>query len=88
MESIINLHIEKLPGGGGIWQRPLRFRVLWLRGEPSPKRLKSLVMSQKNWHNETTQKHSTIPHHPGDMPEGTLRAILKQAGIFPDDFLR
>ncbi|PIE73642.1 MAG: addiction module toxin, HicA family, partial [Deltaproteobacteria bacterium] len=24
---------------------------------------------------------------PGDMPEGTLRAILKQAGISPDDFL-
>src|ERR1700693_947055 len=26
--------------------------------------------------------------HPGDMPEGTLRAILKQAGIDPDEFLR
>jgi predicted RNA binding protein YcfA (HicA-like mRNA interferase family) len=27
-------------------------------------------------------------HHPGDMPEGTLQAILKQAGIDVDDFLR
>ncbi|MEH2300670.1 MAG: type II toxin-antitoxin system HicA family toxin [Nostoc sp.] len=28
----------------------------------------------------------TIPNHSGDMPEGTLRAILKQAGIEPEDF--
>ncbi|RKZ70963.1 MAG: hypothetical protein DRQ57_19270 [Gammaproteobacteria bacterium] len=28
-----------------------------------------------------------MPNHPGDMPEGTLRAILKQAGINPNDFL-
>ncbi len=26
--------------------------------------------------------------HPGDMPEGTLRAILKQADITPEAFLR
>ena len=25
--------------------------------------------------------------NPGDMPEGTLRAILKQAGIEPGQFL-
>ncbi len=28
------------------------------------------------------------PNHPGDMPEGTLRAILKQAGIEPEVFLQ
>ena len=28
------------------------------------------------------------PHHPGEMPEGTLRAILKEAGIDPNDFLK
>jgi predicted RNA binding protein YcfA (HicA-like mRNA interferase family) len=28
-----------------------------------------------------------VPNHPGDMPEGTLRAILKQADIDPDVFL-
>jgi len=32
--------------------------------------------------------HTTVPNHPGDMPEGTLRAILKQAGIEPDEFLK
>jgi predicted RNA binding protein YcfA (HicA-like mRNA interferase family) len=29
----------------------------------------------------------TIPNHPGDLPEGTLQAILKQADIEPKDFL-
>jgi len=24
-----------------------------------------------------TDKYTTIPNHPGDMPEGTLRAILR-----------
>ena len=43
--------------------------------------------SHEIWHNQTTRKYTTIPNHPGDMPEGTLRAILKQAGISPNDFL-
>ena len=32
-------------------------------------------------------RYTTIPNHPGDLPEGTLRAILRQAGISVDDFL-
>jgi predicted RNA binding protein YcfA (HicA-like mRNA interferase family) len=43
--------------------------------------------SHEIWKNEMTGKFTTIPNHPGDMPEGTLRAILKQAGIAPDEFL-
>ncbi len=43
--------------------------------------------SHEIWFNETTGKYTTIPNHPGDIPEGTLRAILKQAGIIPDEFL-
>jgi predicted RNA binding protein YcfA (HicA-like mRNA interferase family) len=31
--------------------------------------------------------YTTIPNHPDDMPEGTLRAILKQAGITITEFL-
>ena len=31
---------------------------------------------------------TTIPNHPGDMPEGTLRAILKQAGVEAESFLQ
>lgn len=40
------------------------------------------------WYNPRTDRYTTIPSHPGDMPEGTLRAILKQAGISPEEFLR
>jgi len=43
--------------------------------------------SHELWYNEQTDRYTTIPNHPGDMPEGTLRAILKQAGILPDEFL-
>ncbi len=43
--------------------------------------------SHEIWYNALTQRYTTIPNHPGDMPEGTLRAILKQANISPDEFL-
>jgi predicted RNA binding protein YcfA (HicA-like mRNA interferase family) len=44
--------------------------------------------SHEIWFNPNTDHYVTIPNHPGDMPEGTLRAILKQAGVSPDDFLK
>jgi predicted RNA binding protein YcfA (HicA-like mRNA interferase family) len=40
------------------------------------------------WWNPATRRRTTIPNHPGDLPEGTVRAILSQAGITPDEFLR
>lgn len=43
--------------------------------------------SHEIWFNAATQRYTTLINHPGDLPEGTLRAILKQAGIEPDDFL-
>ncbi len=43
--------------------------------------------SHEIWFNPTTDKYTTIPNHPGDMPEGTLRAILKQAGVATSQFL-
>jgi predicted RNA binding protein YcfA (HicA-like mRNA interferase family) len=43
--------------------------------------------SHEIWYNPTSKHYTTIPNHPGDMPEGTLRAILRQAGIEPDAFL-
>ena len=42
--------------------------------------------SHEIWYNPITDRYTTIPNHPGDMPEGTLRAILRQAGIEPEDF--
>jgi predicted RNA binding protein YcfA (HicA-like mRNA interferase family) len=44
--------------------------------------------SHEIWFSSLTNRYTTIPNHSGDMPEGTLRAILKQAGIDPDDFLK
>ena len=43
--------------------------------------------SHEIWYNPVTNRFITIPNHTGDMPEGTLRAILKQAEINPDNFL-
>jgi predicted RNA binding protein YcfA (HicA-like mRNA interferase family) len=44
--------------------------------------------SHEIWYNSTTNRFTTIPNHPSDLPEGTLRAILKQADIDPDSFLK
>ncbi|MDZ7812181.1 MAG: type II toxin-antitoxin system HicA family toxin [Ideonella sp.] len=43
--------------------------------------------SHEIWLNPAQDRYTTLPNHPGDMPEGTLRAILKQAGIDPAEFL-
>jgi predicted RNA binding protein YcfA (HicA-like mRNA interferase family) len=43
--------------------------------------------SHEIWHHPATGRFTTVPNHAGDMPEGTLRAILKQAGVEPDEFL-
>ena len=43
--------------------------------------------SHEIWYSEMTNLYTTVPNHPGDMPEGTLRAILREACIDPDAFL-
>lgn len=43
--------------------------------------------SHEIWWNPKTHLRTTIPHHPGDLPEGTLRAILHQAKVDVDKFL-
>lgn len=43
--------------------------------------------SHEIWYSPATNRYTTIPNHTGDMPEGTLRAILKQANITPEEFL-
>lgn len=40
--------------------------------------------SHEIWYNTQTDHYATIPNQPGDLPEGTLSAILRQAGIEPD----
>jgi len=44
--------------------------------------------SHEIWFSPSRNRYTTVPNHPGDMPEGTLRAILKQAGIEPEEFLK
>lgn len=43
--------------------------------------------SHEIWYNSSSGRYTTVPNHPGDMPEGTLRAILKQAEIDQDKFI-
>jgi predicted RNA binding protein YcfA (HicA-like mRNA interferase family) len=43
--------------------------------------------SHEIWHNPLTNRYTTVPNHPGDMPEGTLRAILRQADIDAGEFI-
>lgn len=44
--------------------------------------------SHEIWYNQLTKRRTTVPRHPGDLPEGTVRAILSQAGIEVDEFLK
>jgi len=42
--------------------------------------------SHEVWRHEDGRK-VTLPRHPGDLAEGTLRAVLREAGIEVDRFL-
>lgn len=43
--------------------------------------------SHEIWYNPKTHRRTVIPNHPGrDIPKGTLRAIIEQAGLTIDDF--
>jgi predicted RNA binding protein YcfA (HicA-like mRNA interferase family) len=44
--------------------------------------------SHEIWRHELTGRKVTIPHHAGDMAGGTLRAILREAGINVGEFLK
>ena len=44
--------------------------------------------SHEIWFNTDTKRYTTIPNHPGDLPEGALHAILKQAGVRAEEFLK
>lgn len=43
--------------------------------------------SHEGWINKATRRRTVIARHPGDMPEGTLRAILRQADVDVEAFL-
>ena len=44
--------------------------------------------SHEIWYNPATKRRTTVPNHPGtDIPRGTLKAILKEAGLSLEEFL-
>jgi predicted RNA binding protein YcfA (HicA-like mRNA interferase family) len=43
--------------------------------------------SHEVWRHAVSSRKVTLPHHARDMAEGTLRAILREAGIDTEDFL-
>ena len=45
--------------------------------------------SHEVWYNPVTKRRTTVPNHPGSgIPKGTLKAILKQAGLSVEEFLK
>lgn len=44
--------------------------------------------SHEVWRYPATGRHVTLPHHAREMAEGTLRAVLREAGIDVEDFLK
>lgn len=44
--------------------------------------------SHEIWYNPRTHRRTVIPNHPGrDIPKGTLRAIVEQAGLRIEEFI-
>ncbi len=44
--------------------------------------------SHEIWRHTITGRKVTVPHHARDTAEGTLRAILREAGIGVNEFLK
>lgn len=43
--------------------------------------------SHEIWRHSGSGRRTTIANHPGAIPEGTMRAIVSQAGLTVDEFL-
>lgn len=60
---------------------PLSFPLFWARSGSSVwlslPRCHQAAGSHEIWLQRSGNRYTTIPNHPGDMPEGTLRAILR-----------
>jgi len=45
--------------------------------------------SHEIWYNPVTKRRTTVPNHPGiDIRKGTLKAILKEADLSVEEFLK
>ena len=43
--------------------------------------------SHEIWRNPVTRRRTMVSNHPGDIAEGTVRAIIRQAGVDVEEFL-
>lgn len=43
--------------------------------------------SHEIWRHPASRARTTVPNHPGELPEGTVRAIVRAAGLTVDEFL-
>jgi len=44
--------------------------------------------SHEIWYHPITRRRTVVPNHPGrDIPKGTLRAIIQQAGLTTEEFI-
>ena len=40
------------------------------------------------WYNPAIKRRTVVPNHPGrDVPKGTLRAIIREAGLSVEEFI-
>ena len=43
--------------------------------------------SHEIWRNPATHARVIVPNHPRELPEGTVRAIVRQSRLSADEFL-
>jgi len=43
--------------------------------------------SHEIWYHPQTHRRVVVPNHPGDIPKGTLRKMIQQAGLTVDEFM-
>lgn len=43
--------------------------------------------SHRTYYHPVKKLHATAAFYPGDVPTGTLRSIMRQSGMQPDEFL-
>jgi predicted RNA binding protein YcfA (HicA-like mRNA interferase family) len=43
--------------------------------------------SHEIWYSQTTRRRTTVACHPGSLPVGTTRAIIRATGLSPEEFL-
>lgn len=67
---------------------PLKSRDIIRRLERLGFVLDRVSGSHQVYWNASTRRRAVVPKHGGDLPKGTVKALLREAGISLEDFLR